>query len=42
MSMIKQRKNIALFLSVVIGVVLLKLLFPGLSYWFADFFKNLF
>ena len=41
-SMIKKRKNMALFLSIVIGAVLLKLLFPGLSYWFADFFKNLF
>lgn len=40
--MIKKRKNMALFLSTVIGIVLLKLLFPGLSYWFADLFKNLF
>ncbi|MFC2733593.1 MAG: hypothetical protein ACFN4A_10090 [Streptococcus mutans] len=40
--MIKKRKNMALFLSIVISAVLLKLLFPGLSYWFADFFKNLF
>ena len=40
--MIQKRKNMALFLSIVIGVVLLKILFPGLSHWFADFFKNLF
>lgn len=36
------KKKMPLLVAIILGVAILKIIFPELSYWFADIFKKIF